>query len=64
MHPDKKQLWFGLAFVNDWFFDRDSAKQDYRRFIEETETSREKGLWAMREHARLRLEELQSAPAL
>jgi hypothetical protein len=44
--------------LNDWFFDRDSAKLEYRRFIDETEQLREKGLGAMREHVRLRLEEL------
>jgi hypothetical protein len=55
---DKKQLRFGLAFVNDWFFDREAGAIEYRRFLQETETVREKGLGLLREHARLRLAEL------
>jgi hypothetical protein len=57
-NPERQQLRFGLAFVNDWFFDREVAKKEYQLFIEQTESSIEKGIGLVREHARVRLVEL------
>jgi hypothetical protein len=58
--PDKTQLRFGLAFVNDWFFDRDAGVTEYRKFLEETESVSETGLQLIRQYARTRLQELES----
>jgi hypothetical protein len=44
VHPDKLQLLFGLAFVNEYFFDITRAVDDYRKFLEKADTHRHKKL--------------------
>ena len=36
-HQERKELRFGLAFVNDVFSDRTRAAMEYQRFLNETE---------------------------
>jgi hypothetical protein len=57
-YPEKQQIKFGLAFVNDWFFDKVAAKREYSAFLQETQRVEVKGFQLLREHARRRLLEL------
>jgi len=59
-HKERGDLRFGLAFVNDWFFDREAAKEEYERFLQETRGSQASGLNALHEHARIRLREMKN----
>jgi hypothetical protein len=63
-NPEKKQLRFGLAFVNDWFFDRQLGAEEYRIFLRDTEAINEKGIALIREHSRLRLAEIEKNMAI
>jgi len=57
-HPEKRQLRFGLAFINDWFFDQESAEREYDLFLRDTTGVQERGLQVLRQHADIRLREL------
>ena len=55
-HPEKVQINFGLAFINDRFFDPTKAIEDYESFLEATnDVNKYKHL---RDHAMKRLESL------
>ncbi len=55
-HPEKVQIKFGLAFINDRFFDPTKAIEDYESFLEATnDVNKYKRL---RDHATKRLESL------
>ena len=54
IRPEKKQLRFGLAFVNDWFFDSRTAIIEYNRFLDDTELCQDNGIELLREHVRVR----------
>ena len=56
-HPDKKQLRFGLAFVNEWFFDQYTARREYQLFLDETDDS-QTNIKVLRDHAEIRLHQL------
>ena len=64
VNPEKKQLRFGVAFVNDWFFNRQRGAEEYRIFLRDTEAINEKGVALIREHSRLRLAEIEKNMAI
>lgn len=54
-HPEKPQLRYGLAYVNESFFDSKRAIEEYERFLEESRDANSKGLSLLRNDATQRL---------
>jgi len=52
-HPERRQLRFGVAFVNDHFLDKERASAEYARFLSESDGAPELGL--LRDYASQRL---------
>ena len=55
-HPEKLQIKFGLAYINDRFYDSTKAIEDYASYLKSTsDVNKNKRL---REYATMRLEQL------
>ncbi|MBE3088295.1 MAG: hypothetical protein IMZ71_04190, partial [Chloroflexi bacterium] len=54
-HPERRQLGFGLAFVNDAFVDPATAKHEYEEFLRNTVDEQEEGWALLRDYATRRV---------
>lgn len=58
--PTRPEIRFGLASVNDQFFDGTRAEEEYDRFLGDTNDTSKEGLWVLRRQAQERLESLRA----
>ena len=55
-HPDKFQIFFGLAFVNDEFFDPQQAIKDYKSFLNKSRNNAQ--MLILKNYAKKRIKQL------